>query len=53
MIDVDHRRPDRGAMAVFADIRRLNMRRALTDRRRAVMAIYAVGRDIRVIENCR
>ena len=37
-------------MTVFTDVRRLNMRRALAGRLRAVMAVNAVTRDVRVIE---
>jgi len=39
-------------MTVFTGVRRLNMRRTFTGRLRAVMAINAVTRDVRVIENC-
>jgi len=50
MVDGDNRREDIGRVTVFAHIRRLDVRRILAGRIRAVMAAHTVARDIYVIE---
>ena len=50
VINSHHGREQIGGMAVFADIRCLNVVRVLTDRLRAVVTTDTVARDIQVIE---
>ena len=47
------RHPDSSVVAVFADVRGLNMRHVLAGRRCAIVAIAATVRDVVVIEICR
>ncbi len=53
VIDYHHGLPHIRGVAVFTDVRRQGVCRALTRCVRAVMAVYAVSRDGRVIEGCR
>jgi len=50
VIDSICRCPDAGIVAVLADVAGLKMRRSFTGGIRAVVAVYAVVRDVRVIE---
>ena len=50
VIDGHHRHEDIGAVAIFTDIRRLNMREILAGCVRAVMAADTVASDINVVE---
>ena len=52
VIDYCHWRKHACAMAVFADVRRKRVRLVFTGCIRAVMAVYAVSRDGRVVKNC-
>ena len=50
MVDAHYRRENIGRMAVFADIRRLNVPAVLAGCFRAVMAAHTVAGDIQMIE---
>ena len=50
VIDSDYRRPQVRGVAVFADIRRLNVRRSFAGCLGAVMAADAVAGDVQMIE---
>ena len=53
MIDIEGRLPDRGNVAVLANIRRLYVRDAFTGCFNAVVTTDTIANDIQVIENCR
>ena len=50
MIDDRCRFPERGAMTVLADIRRLDVRRTLAGRVEAVVATHTIARNVGMIE---
>lgn len=50
VVDAHYWRKDVGRMAVFANVRSLNVPAVLAGRFRAVMAAHTVARDIQVIE---
>ena len=50
MINDRGRFPERGAVTVLADIRRLDVRRTLAGRVEAVVAAHAIARDVGMIE---
>lgn len=53
MIHHDHGCPYIRGMAIFADVRRLDMARPFTSRTGAIVAVGTVPRDGGVIEGCR
>jgi len=53
VIDGHHRGPEIRGVAIFADVRRLNVRSILAGRLRAVMAAYAIAGDVQVVKICR
>ena len=50
MVHTDDGLPYSRAMAILADIRRLNVRQTFAGRFGAVVAVNAVGSNVRVIE---
>ena len=53
MIDLHHGDEYIGVVAIFANVRRLNVRQVLANRVHAVMAINAIASDVQMIEICR
>ena len=53
MVHHHYRLPERGGVAVFADVGRLNMGQALAGRIDAIMAVAAATDNICMIKNCR
>jgi len=53
VINGDWRCPYRRVMAIFTDICRLNVSRALAGRIRTIVATDTIAEDVHVVENCR